>query len=251
LPVWPRAHSTKASFPTRRASKGLAWLTVTRVLAWGQKNLFGVGSFPERVALSGGRGVAYFEPATRTDPRRLALHTRVGEFLVRSNLPRKEVLAVAGSLPVTGLPEPAAWRIARWSGGLVERGLTPAEAMAAAGFPALVPSYLPPGIRAVAAEIERTEGSKGLTVVFRRPSADLEGDGIQIHQALGGALPPPSGADQLVVPIRGALGRWSPQAHLLEWVDHGTYRSVRAPGLDLGWILRVANSLTAPPGGSA
>ena len=226
-------------------AKGLSWITVTTVRVWNQAQLFGVGPFAEPVSLGSGRGFGFYEPATTARPRRVALHTSQGELLVATDLPRAALLRVAGSLPMVGLAEPAAWRTLRWSGGVVVGGLTPSEAIAGAPFRVLMPGSLPAGYRAVAAETIRGGGTNGITVVFRRPAAELDGVGLRLYQATGQTLPPPTGPDQQVVHVRGVLGRWSPQEHVLEWIEGNVYRSLTGPSFDIPALLAVADSLRA------
>ena len=223
-------------------SSGLAWTTVTRVTGWNQRRLFGVGDFAEPMALAG-NSVAYYEPATAQSPRRVALHTSTGEFLVATNLPRTSLLRIARSLPVDALPEPGSWRVHRWSGGVVRRGLAPAEAVSDAEFPVLVPRWLPPGYRAAAAQLVKSPTVEGVTIVFRRQAAELDGVGLRLYQARGQTLPPPESGTEEAVLVQGRLGRWSPDDHDLEWVESGVYRSLSAPGQSLSTLLRVARSL--------
>jgi hypothetical protein len=227
-------------------ANGLAWLTVTRVNGWNQSRLFGVGPFAQVVALRG-REAAYYEPASATEPRRVALHTPGGEYLVATNLPTAELLTAAASLPVTGVAEPASWRIHHWQGGSVEDGLTPAQAEADAGFAVLAPSFLPPGYAAATAEVVRGPGMVGVTVAYRRPAAELDGIGIRVYQATGQSLPPPTSGAEEAVGVQGVVGRWSPDQHLLEWAQGGVYRSVAGPEFDLATLLRVADSLRRQP----
>ncbi|HXF57448.1 MAG TPA: hypothetical protein VNO34_07770, partial [Actinomycetota bacterium] len=121
---------------------GLGWLTVARVARWDRQAPFGVGPLAEPVALANGTG--YYEPATATSPRRVALHTPVGELLVAGNLPRASLLRVAGSIPVRAREFPRAWLVRRWPGGVVRGGLSPEEAVRAVPFEVLVPGALPP-----------------------------------------------------------------------------------------------------------
>ncbi len=226
-------------------SRGLSWFTVTRVVGWNQPWLFGVGSFAEPVQLAKS-GTGYYEPATEADPRRLALHTADGEFLVATNLPRAALIRIARSLASKGLPAPASWRVHRWPGGSVVDGLTLKQATARSPFPVLTPSYLPPGYRAGPAETVRTSGTAGIMLVFRRPAAELDGFGLRLYQATGQSLPPPTGADQQVVMVGDHVGRWSPQDHLLEWMDGSIYRSLQGPEFDLGTVVHVAELLRRP-----
>jgi hypothetical protein len=226
---------------------GVAWLTVTQVTGWNERRAFGVGPFAQRVELPSGIRALY-EPATSTDARRIALHTGRAEYLIEGNLPLAGLARVAGSLPVRAVAEPQRWRVHRWSGGVVEDGLTVRQAVRNMRFPVLLPGRLPAGYRAAAAETVRTSDVQGLTVVFRRPGAELDGVGLRLYQAAGQSLPPPSSADERLVGVRGATGRWSPQEHQLEWVEAGVYRSLAGPSFALGGMLRVADSLRPPEG---
>ncbi len=226
-------------------SRGLSWFTVTRVVGWNQPGLFGVGAFAESVRL-GKSETGYYEPATEADPRRLALHTADGEFLVTTNLPRAGLIRIAGSLASKALPAPAGWRVHRWPGGSVVNELTLRQAVARTPFPVLTPSYLPPGYHVGPAETVRTKATAGIMLVFRRPAAELDGFGLRLYQANGQSLPPPTGADQQVVRVGGHAGRWSPQDHLLEWTDGSIYRSLQGPEFDLGTVVHVAESLRPP-----
>jgi hypothetical protein len=218
-------------------ARGLSWLTVTRVQGWQQEALFGIGPFPEAVTLPGTKAVGYYEPATSNDPRRLAMHTARGELLLATNLPRADLLAAAASLPVTGLGIPGAWRTQLWSGGVVQQG------EGKTGFTVLVPSSLPPGYERVAVQTARSDRSTGLTLVYRRPGAELDGVGLILYQATGQTLAPPNSPDEQTVRIGALTARWSPDQHLLEWVDQGVYRSLSGPAFDLGMLAKVAASL--------
>jgi hypothetical protein len=233
-------------------AKGLSWFTVTRVVGWNQRDLFGVGRFAEAVTLSR-RSIGYYEPATDTEARRLGLHTRDGEFLVATNLPRAGLLRIARSLAVRGLPKPASWRVHRWQGGTVTDGLTLGEAAKRVSFSVVKPTYLPPGYRAAAAVVlegpdvgddgQPTRAIEGITAAFRRPAAELDGFGLRLYQASGQSLPPATGADQQVVMVGRRVGRWSPQDHLLEWMDGSIYLSLQGPEFDLATLVHVAESL--------
>jgi len=218
-------------------ASGLAWLTVTRVEGWDQPALFGIGPFPETVKIPGRKGTGYYLPATSTEPRRLALHTAKGEVLVATNLPRSRLLQTAASIPVKGFPQPVEWRVRRWSGGVVEQGVARAK------FALQGPSFLPAGYGRVAVQTATSGKSTGVTFVYRRPGAELDGVGLVLYQASGQGLAPPNSPDELTVTLGSNVGRWSPEDHLLEWVDGRVYRSITGPSFDLATIVRVALSL--------
>jgi hypothetical protein len=237
----PGPGSARAS--TVAYASGLTWLTVTRVTGWTERRTFGVGSFASPVDI-GADGTAWYEPATSTSPRRVALHTSAGEFLVDSNLTRAALLRVVASLPVTGLAPPRAWLQHSGPGGIKVRiGLTAAQAFAAAGFPALAPTSLPAGYASGAAELSTGRRSRAVTVLYRSPTAQLGGEGILLYQATGERLAPPTDPGAVAVLVRGRVGRWSPDQAVLEWVENGVYLSIAAPGLDLSVVLHVASSL--------
>jgi hypothetical protein len=135
------------------------------------------------------------------------------------------------------MSQPDAWRVHRWSGGVVEQGVDKP------GFPLLVPTFLPPGYTQAAAQTARSHRSTGITLVYRRPAAELDGVGLILYQADGQTLAPPSSPDEQAVTVGAVTGRWSPEQHLLEWVDHGVYRSLSGPAFDLSVLLKVAASL--------
>jgi hypothetical protein len=227
-------------------ARGLSWLTVTRITGWDQDRPFGVGPFAETVRLSSG-GSGLYEPASDTDPRRIALHTTDGEVLLATNLPRATLERVAASLPAQILSVPSGWRIHRWAGGTVEDGLSPQEAIARAGFAVALPEHLPDAYRVMSARLIRTPAGRTLTMVYRRPFAELGGAGLILTQAVGQALAPPTEPGAVAVRVGAAVGRWSPGQHILEWMDGAVYRAVSSSTLALATLVRVAESLR-PPG---
>lgn len=249
LEVW-RAGRFVSPRPFRQSvvafADGLGWLTVTRVTGWDRRAPFGVGPLAEPVALA--NGVGYYEPATATSPRRVALHTAAGELLVAGSLPRASLLRVAGSIPVQTRRLPRAWLVRRWPGGVVRSGLWPGEAVRAVPFETLVPATLPPGYAPAVAEVAEGPRVSGLTLVFRRPAAELDGDGLRLYQAAGQGLSPPTEPGAQAVELRGTVGRWLPDAQVLEWVEDGVYRSLSGAGFDLPTLLHLAASLH-PAGG--
>jgi hypothetical protein len=213
-------------------ARGLSWLVITETRSWDRPALFGdVSPLVQRLRLPG-RGVAYYEPATGTLGRRLAIHAAGWDLALESNLPRPALLAIAGSLPVRGLPAPE-----RWLGQA-----TLAEAEASAPY-LLLPSGLPPGYLVSAVFLEGT----GVTVYFRREGAELDGGGIRLYQAEGVAMPPPLEPEVLAVRVRGITGRYSPLRGELEWVENGVYRSLGGTALDLRGLLAVTASLEPAP----
>jgi hypothetical protein len=227
-------------------SSGLAWLTVSRVTGWRADQAFGVGGFAERIVLPERKGIAYYEPATGSAPRRLAMHTTAGELLIASNLPAAALTRIAASLPEAGRELPVAWRTHRWPGGEVLGGLDPATAIRLAPFAAEMPAAIAGGYAPVAAQLTHMAGGTEITIVFRRGPAEIDGVGLQLSEAPGQSLPPPTDPAEEEVAIRGVLGRWSPDQHLLEWARDGVYFSLSGPDFDLSEMLSVAASLRPP-----
>lgn len=223
-------------------TRGLAWLKVVQTRSWTRPELFGdVGDLAAPVRLPGG-GVAYYEPATASLGRRLSVHAGEVDLYLETNLPRDELLRVAGSLPVRGRLVPERWLVRRWPGGIVREQVTLAEARS--HLPdLLVPGRLPGGYRPWTVHVVRTNEGTGVATFFRRPGAELDGVGIRLFQAAGVELAPPMDPDVVAVRVRGTLGRYSLTRGELEWVEDGTYRSLRAEALDLGGLLAVARSL--------
>jgi hypothetical protein len=244
-----RAGTSSASGTGRESTvayaRGLTWLTVTRVTGWDQDRTFGVGSFASPVRV-GARGTGWYEPASQAGPRRLALHTASGEFLVGSNLTRQALIRVAASLPVSGVAPPREWLVRTSANGLVVRiGLSPSRALAGAGFRALVPGYLPAGYAAASAQLASSPSVRAVTILYRSGVAQLEGDGVLIYQATGQGVAPPTDPSAVAVLVRGTVGRWSPDEATLEWVEGHLYVSITAPQTPLAVVARIADSLHA------
>ena len=121
-------------------------------------------------------------------------------------------------------------------------GLGVEDAIFQAGFDVLLPRVLPTGYGAAAALLVQSGDSKGITITYRRPAAEL-GDGLLLTESTGQSLPPPSGADQQVVSLRGTLARWSPDEGRLEWIENGLYCSLAGPGFGLADLVSIAVSL--------
>jgi hypothetical protein len=211
-------------------TRGLSWLVIRETTGWDGPGSFGVGDLARAVRLPGG-GVASYEPATDTSGRVVSVHTDDVDIALESNVPRADLLTIAGTLPVQGRRPPSGW---------VDQ-IPVARAVAETPF-ALLPSALPADYRPWAA---RLDGPRSVTVWFRRPGAE-PGPGIVLHQAAGVALPPPLEGEPVAVQVRGSEGRYSPSRGLLEWVEDGVYRSLGGGALDLAGLLSVAGSLERP-----
>lgn len=210
-------------------TRGLSWLVIRETRSWDEPVLFGgLGVLAQPVHLSGG-GIAYYEPATGVDGRRLAIRAPGWAVVMESNLPRSELERIAASLPLRG-------RAVRWL------DQTPVSQAVDSASYVLLPRRLPAGYRPWTAQV----GRDSVTLYFRRAGAELDGIGIRLHQAQGVPLPPPVDPEVLAIQVRGLEGRYSPARGELEWVEDGVYRSVGGTALDLPGLLDLARSLAEP-----
>src|SRR2546426_1012243 len=200
-------------------SKGLAWLKLGETRAWRSDTLYGpVGIQAQEVTLATG-SVAYYEPATADHGRRLSIHAAGTDLYVETNLSRDKLLHVAGSLPVTGIPIPAAWAVRSSPEGVTER-VTLAQAAAEMPFTILIPASetLPPGYAVASAELVRLHTDTALNVYFQQQDSVLGTGPIRLHEEVGKKLPPASSATQSEVEVHDVIGRWTPDRNQLEWV---------------------------------
>jgi outer membrane lipoprotein-sorting protein len=225
-------------------SKGLVWLKLGETRGWTSNTLYGpVGLQAQEVSLANG-SIAYYEPATADQGRRLSIHAAGTDLYVETNLSRDKLLHLAGSLPVTGIPIPAAWAVRRSPEGVTER-VTLAQAAAQMPITILLPASeaLPAGYEVASAEIVRLHEDTALNVYFQQRDTDLGSGQIRLHEEVAKKLPPASSAAQSEVEVRGVMGRWTSDRNQLEWVEQGVYLSLDAGGLSLADLLAVAESL--------
>lgn len=226
-------------------AKGLSWLKIRQTREWRGPELFGnVGPLAAPVRVPGG-GVGYYEPASLSLGRRISIHTGGSDLYLEANLSRRDLLRVAGSLPVRGEPVPQGWLVRSWPGGVVQEQVSVAQAELEAPY-LLLPGTLPAGFRPWVAQLVRQGPRTAVSVYFRRPGTELGGTGIVLHQSPNTPLPPPMDPDVFAVRVRGTVGRYSPARSELEWVEDGVYRSLGGTALDLAGLLHVAQSLQMP-----
>jgi outer membrane lipoprotein-sorting protein len=232
-------------------SKGLAWLKLGETRAWTSDTLYGpVGLQAQEVILDNG-SVAYYEPATADHGRRLSIHASGTDLYLETNLSRDELLHVAASLPVTGIPIPDAWAIRSSPEGVTQR-VSLEQAAAEIPFTILLPDSeaLPAGYALASAELVRLNQETALNLYFQQVDADLGTGPIRLHEEMAGQLPPASSAAQSEVEVRDVIGRWTPDRNQLEWVEQGVYLSLDAAGLSLADALAMASSLQPSESGS-
>ncbi|HEX5950104.1 MAG TPA: zf-HC2 domain-containing protein [Actinomycetota bacterium] len=231
-------------------SRGMQWLQVGESRTWERDELLGpVGRRAQEVILAGG-GVAYYEPATEDQGRRLSIHTYDVDLYLETNLSRADLLRVAASLPVTGIPLPDAWRVREALGGTIER--VPLEqARSEAPFDLLLPQALPEGSTLASVELVRRDHTVAVALHFQDEEVAFGGGEIHLYVELAEELPTAPASRQEAVQVRGVEARYTPDAGRLEWMEGGLYVSLEAPGLALGDLIAVAESLDpagGPPG---
>ena len=213
-------------------SRGLSYLRVGERIGAGPPPLIDPGA--ERVQLAGGTG--YYVPATADQGRRVSIHTGSADLFLESNLPRDQLLAVAASIPVRGeaVSSTATHRVS----------LT--EAQARFGSPLEAPATLPNGEVLASVQVSTARGDPNVTLYYRQPSSDLAGAPVRLHLERAGSLPPVASESPSLLDVGGISARWTPAGSRLEWIDHGVYRMLDAPGLSLGDVLALARSLGLP-----
>jgi hypothetical protein len=239
LPADPKG---KAGDVVLTYSRGMQWLQVGESRRWERDELLGpVGSRAQEVSLPGG-GVAYYEPATEDQGRRLSVHTNDVDLYLETNLSRADLLRVAASLPVKGIPLPDAWRVQETPEGSIER-VRLEEARAEAPFELLLPRALPQGSAIASVELLRHDDTVGVAVYFQNEEIAFGGGEMHLHMELADELPAAPASRQEAVEVRGVGGRYTPDAGRLEWLEGGLYVSIEAPGLALRDLILVAESL--------
>ncbi|MFL5766373.1 MAG: zf-HC2 domain-containing protein [Actinomycetota bacterium] len=217
---------------------GLSYLKVQESATWnGPTPYGGVAAESQRIALPQD-GVGLYAPATPVLGRRISLHTDGLDVYLETNLPRKELVHVAGSLPLHGLPLPESWTAI----GEPER-VALDRIPDAVPFRPLLPARLPAGYDAASAQVEPAGASTGFTVFYQQRSSDLAGATVRIHEEPGTLLPPASSAHQSIVEVRGEHGRFTPDRSELEWVENGVYVAIDGSGLRLRELLSIASAL--------
>lgn len=94
--------------------------------------------------------------------------------------------------------------------------------------------------------LTRVDGTEGVTVTFRQSGSDLNGAPIELHVQAASALPPAPAAQPVRIALGNGEARWTPEGAELEWLSHGIYRSLTAPGRDLDAVAAIASSIPSP-----
>jgi outer membrane lipoprotein-sorting protein len=224
-------------------ASGLSWLKLGETGSPSAGSLFErVAPHAEEIVLPNG-GIAYYEPATDSQGRRLTLHTERGDVAVETNLARDGLIEAAASLPVTGLPAPRRWLVRRSAEGVTQR-VSLDEAIDEAPFELALPEEVPDGYILASTELVTIEDSVAVNVYFQRFDAAFLRGPIRLHEELGDVLPPASSDVQELVRLEGSVvARWTPSGSRLEWVDDGVYQSLDGRGATLEELLAIAMSI--------
>ena len=208
-------------------ARGMSWLKVV-----GRRNAGAAAPAAQEIRLS--TGWAYYEPATINRGRFLHTFGPHRSVTLESNLPRRVLVRVAESLPVSGV------RIDSAAGSQPRRvrvgDLDEVEF-------ARTPAWLPDGYALRAGTLARSPGSKTVTLYYRGAESEFDGIGIRITRSTGVALLPPSPGHLVNVAVGRHAARWFPERGEVDWLIDGIYTTVAAPSFDLRTILNVARSL--------
>jgi hypothetical protein len=215
-------------------TNGMEWLKV--IASDGNVLPSRSDALAEEVRLDDG-GWAYYEPATDSSGRRLHLYGADRRLLLETNLPRTQLLSVAGSIRGVWHQLPRKLH----SGGATLIRVAPN----ADQFDwTRTPKHLPRGYKPRASLLTRTaHAPPTLTTYYRGAETEFDGLGVRVTQARDTRLLPPSSEEFLEVPLGRTAARWSPQRMELEWIEDDTYLAVSTPSFDLSTALRIARGL--------
>jgi hypothetical protein len=163
-----------------------------------------------------------------TDGTAVFVHGAKGDAVLRGSVPFKVLEDLAGSLHLGNQPVPENWPEAQ----------AETIAQAAVGHPGLLIVPSPPGFAAPV--VAKT----GEAVVL-----DYIGSGerrFRLVERPGSNISPPIDPDARTVGLRGLVARFSPGLSELEWVENGIVLSLSSHSLDLGELVRLAESLRGP-----
>lgn len=197
-------------------SDGRSWIMLEVTDDWTGGHLFGV-PLPYVTPIDLGDGaLGYLEPGRGA----VAIHTADLDILVSGSLSESALRSAAASLTIRGTAVPPDWAEAKQ----VDVGDLPTGS--------LLPDV--DGWSLVA----RADGDV-ITIL-------LTGSGrrtVQIQQAPGSRLGPPTGADFSVVELRGMKGRYDTSTGTLEWTDGERIFQLRSDTVSLEELLAIAEGM--------
>lgn len=217
-----RAGAIRGSGQTVRSwSDGRAYLVLRSTETWTGARLFGdAGPALRRLDLD--NGVAYAEPGAR----RVAIHGDGVDLEIAGSVSEADLLLVAESLDVEGLPVPSDWPEAASS-----------DIAAATGVSGLLVAD-PPGYQEPAVSIE----GETVRLVYLGPGAKS----FVLTRSSGEVLSPPLDDDVVGVEVRGTVGRYTPARGELEWLESGAVLSLQSEWLSLAELITIAEGLERP-----
>ena len=156
---------------------------------------------------------------------RVALHGEAIDVVVEGIVDETDLLAVAASLGVHGLPVSGAW------------------AAAGTGTVADARAVLPGLVVVSGLDGFRTPGVRIDDQVVTLDYAGAGTRGFRLTEAPGGTLVPPLDPDVRGVEVRDTVGRYQPSTGELEWVEAGMVVSLRSTTMALAELLGVSDHL--------
>ncbi|MBW3562269.1 MAG: zf-HC2 domain-containing protein [Actinobacteria bacterium] len=208
----------------RTWTDGRAWLKIRATSTWDAQRLFGrVGPVVRRSEADG--SVLY----TSADGATVGLHGDRADVAVTGSLSAEDLQRVAASLPIQGQAVPADW----------QEAATLRLDEAARIVPDLLVPPDDPGFHAPAAR----RVAKGVSLTVAGSGAR----GYELLQLPGDVLTPPTGADVLVVAVRGTSARYTAGTGELEWTEDGRVTVLRSDTLPLAELIAIADSLRTHP----
>lgn len=198
---------------------GRAWLKVRMTEDWAGGRLFGDLGPVVRMFSVEGVGHLYADEGGR----KVAVHGPRRDAVVTGSVEEAVLARVAAGLGITGLPVPEGWQ---------EHSSGDPASVSRLGF------LTPDGLAGFGPPAVRREGDK-LTLSYAGPGSR----GFLLHQRPGTGLSPPLDPGARGVEVRGTVGRFSPMAGELEWVEAGRIIALRSRTLALPELLAVAEAL--------
>ncbi|MDZ4828504.1 MAG: zf-HC2 domain-containing protein [Actinomycetota bacterium] len=201
----------------RAWSDGRAWVKVAATTQWPGGRLFGdLGPVVREIAV--GAGVGYLDERGE----RVAVHGSDGDVVVTGSIATDDLVRVAASLAVGGVPVPLDW----YEAATVSLDDVQGGALLVAtdsGEPA----------------VRRTGDT--VTLAYAGPGAR----GFLVVEAPGAQLGPPFDPDARSIDVRDTTGRWSPRLGTLEWVEDSRADAAEPRTAQRGSHERVVVSITS------
>jgi hypothetical protein len=211
---------------------GMSWLKVVADRASAPT----LATFTSELVRFDDNRFGYYAPSSDSLRRTVEILGPDRRVRIESNLPREELLEVAGSVPIDG----RSFEMLRTDDGTITR-VDPDE-VAGVDY-AAEPTYLPEGFRMSSAFVSTSAAGEQLDAYYRRRESGATMGEIRITQITDVEIMPPSSEDLVSIRFDDTVARWSPLRSELEWLDEGTYRAIDVPGFDLNTAVRIARGM--------